>query len=75
MGLSACMDYCISMGASIWARSEEGLYTRFIIKFEKSYETVRYNRQRSGEFHDVDAMFKIYEERMKMEKREEEESW
>lgn len=72
LGLSACMDYCISMGASIWARSEEGQYTRFIIKFEKTYENERFNAQRSGEFTEVDAMFKLYEEKQALNKQEQE---
>ena len=77
LGLSACMDYCISMGASIWAKSEPGKYTRFTIKFERSYETIRYDREhnRSDEWHDVDEMFKIYERKQELNKRQEEELW
>jgi signal transduction histidine kinase len=33
-GLSACMDYCVSMGAMLWAESDSKSYTRFIINFE-----------------------------------------
>lgn len=35
LGLSACMDYCLSMGAFIWVSSEEGKFTKFIIAFDK----------------------------------------
>jgi signal transduction histidine kinase len=33
-GLSACMDYCVSMGAMLWAESDAKTYTRFIVNFE-----------------------------------------
>lgn len=77
LGLSACMDYCMSMGASIWAKSEVGKYTRFTIKFEKSYETARYEPQRSDEY-EVDEMFKLYEEKRALNLKEieqEESNW
>lgn len=46
LGLSACLDYCISMGAIIWASSEVGEYTRFIISFDKA-NSGYYQRQDS----------------------------
>jgi signal transduction histidine kinase len=33
-GLSACMDYCISMGAMMWVESDGHSFTRFIINFD-----------------------------------------
>lgn len=38
LGLSACMDYCIAMHASIWVESVEDEFVRFIIRFEHSYD-------------------------------------
>lgn len=34
-GLYSCLQYCISMNAVITAESEEGKYTRFVIKFDR----------------------------------------
>lgn len=77
LGLSACMDYCISMGASIWAKSEEGKYTRFTIKFERSYEHIKYDQAAnlSDEWQAVDEMLKIYDYKQQLSKRQEEELW
>jgi signal transduction histidine kinase len=33
-GLSACMDYCIAMGALMWAESDGRSYTKFVINFD-----------------------------------------
>lgn len=74
LGLSICMDYCIAMNATIWVKSIENEYTRFIIKFENTYESNRYEPQVSGEI-DVDQMLEIYESKRIMNKRQEEENW
>lgn len=51
-GLSACMDYCISMGAMMWVESDGKSYTQFIINFDfenyksmlkKMHNTERFN--------------------------------
>lgn len=40
-GLSACMDYCISMGAMMWVDSDGKSYTSFIINFDfENYKSV-----------------------------------
>ena len=40
LGLSACMDYCVMMNATILCSSKSGR-TRFVIQFETSYEKLR----------------------------------
>jgi len=74
LGLSICMDYCIAMDATIWVKSEVEKYTRFIIKFENSYDESRYQPQVSGEIN-VDKMLEIYETKQIMNKKQEEGNW
>lgn len=66
LGLSACLDYCISMGAIIWATSEVGKYTRFIISFDKA-STDTYQRQDSEyEVPSEDTMIRLYKDSGKL---------
>jgi signal transduction histidine kinase len=74
LGLSICMDYCIAMGATIWVKSEVGQFTRFIIKFDDTYESNRYEPQVSGEVN-VDQMLEIYNTKQIMNKKQEERDW
>jgi signal transduction histidine kinase len=80
-GLSACMDYCIAMGASIWAKSEPNKYTRFVIKFEKTYEDensknlLKQQVNESGfiDLNAVSSALNVYNE--KIERQKEKELW
>lgn len=51
LGLSACLDYCISMGALIWAQSKQGEFTRFIIAFDRTNNNVtNYYKKQDSEY-------------------------
>jgi signal transduction histidine kinase len=58
LGLSACMDYCLMMGATISVRSKPGK-TKFYIDFEKTYDKMPSNDEWK-------YVKECYKEKMKM---------